>query len=174
MPIVSGDILSLLSGGGANSDPNASLGGVISSTAIADATLHNLFDRVSGAESEAGDIEYRCFYFKNNHGTLTLKSPVIWISQDTPNADNEADIGLDPAGVGNGSTTGVATTVADESTAPAGVTFSHPTTEGTGLAVSDIPPGEAIAVWVRWTVDAAAAADDLENAIITIKGDTEA
>ena len=54
MPIVAGDIDFRLSGGAANSDVNASLGGAKSSTELVDATLHNLFDQVSGDEAQAG------------------------------------------------------------------------------------------------------------------------
>ena len=63
MAIAASDILIRLSGGSGNSDPNAALGGVMStSTAVTDNTTHNLFDVVSGTESAAGDIEYRGVY----------------------------------------------------------------------------------------------------------------
>ena len=52
MPIVAGDIDYFLSGGGANSDPDASLGAAISSTEIVDASIHNLFDVVGSAEAK--------------------------------------------------------------------------------------------------------------------------
>lgn len=55
MAIVSGDILYKLSGGSGNSDPNASLGGVISTTTAST----NVYDDVGSAEAIAGDIEYR-------------------------------------------------------------------------------------------------------------------
>ena len=61
MPIVSGDIKYYLSGGGGNTNPNASLGGAISSTEITPASLHNLFDLVSSADASAGTDDYRCF-----------------------------------------------------------------------------------------------------------------
>ena len=68
MAIAASDILIRLSGGSGNSDPNAALGGVMStSTAVTDNTTHNLFDVVSGTESAAGDIEYRGVYVLNNH-----------------------------------------------------------------------------------------------------------
>ncbi len=174
MAIVAGDIQRRLSGGAGNSDPDASLGGIISSTAVVDATLHNLFDLVSGADSAAGDTEYRCLYFRNNHGTLTLKSAKVWISTETGSGDTNVDIGLDPAGVGDGSASGVATIIGDEDSVPAGVTFSHPTTEGGAISVGDIPPGDAIAVWLKWVVNSGAAAVASDAVIVTIKGDTAA
>jgi hypothetical protein len=173
MPIAQADIDFHLSGGGANADPNASLGGTISGTQITDATVANLFDNVSGAESSAGDTEYRCFYLKNAHASLTWQGVNVWIGTNTPSADTDVEIGLDPAGVGEGSTTGVAATVADESTAPAGVTFSKPAS-GSPLNVGDIPAGSAIAVWVKRTVSAGASAYNADSVIIEAQGETAA
>lgn len=169
MPIVSGDIIFRLSGGAANSDPNASLGGAISSTAIVDASVENLFDNVAGAEASAGDVEYRCFYVLNNHGSLTLQNAVVWISTETPSADSAIDIALAGEGVN-----GTAETVADESTAPVGETFTHPITEGGALAIGNIPAGQHQAIWVRRTISAAAGAANADNVVMTVKGETAA
>ena len=172
MPIVAGDIQTRLSGGSGNSNANASLGGVMSSTAWTGGTLHDLFDVITGDENAASDVEYRCIYVRNNHGSLTWLSPVVWISAQTAGGAALA-IGLDPAGVGNGSTTGVATTVANENTAPAGVTFTTPTTKGAGLAITDLDAGEAAAVWLRRTAANTAALDD-DGATLSFEGDTPA
>ena len=169
MAITATDIIFRLSGGAGNSDPNASLGGAISSTAITDASVANLFDNVSGAESSAGDTEYRCFYVLNNHGTLTWQNVVIWISTETPSTDSVIDIALAGEGVG-----GTAETIADESTAPVGETFSHPTTEGGALSIGNIAAGSYMAIWVRRTITAAAAAYNADNVIMTVKGETAA
>lgn len=173
MPIAQSDISYRLSGGAANSDPNASLGGAMSDVEITDGALHNLFDPVSGQESNAGDVEYRCLYILNNHGTLTWQQVQTWIASQTTSTDTQISIGLDAAGIGDGSSTGVAATIADESTAPAGVTFTQPTS-GSPIAIGDIPPGEAIAVWVRRTVNAGAAAFNDDTAQLRAEGDTAA
>jgi len=94
MAIVAGDIDFRLSGGASNSDPDASLGGVKSSVEIVDATVENLFDNVTGAESTSGDTEYRCFYVHNSHGTLALQSAKVFINTDTPSTDSDAEIAL--------------------------------------------------------------------------------
>lgn len=169
MPIVSADIDFRLSGGAANSDPNAALGGAKSSTEITAASLHNLFDQVASAESSAGDVEYRCFYVHNAHGTLTLQNAVIWIQTNTPASDTTVDIGL-----GTSAVNGTEQTVANESTAPSGVTFSAPATEGAALSIGNIPAGQHKAVWVRRTISAAAAANNLDNVVLRVKGDTAA
>ena len=174
MPIQSSDIKWYLSGGADNTDPNASLGGAISNTEIQDGVLNNLWDDVSGEESQNGDVEYRCIYVKNTHGSLTLQNAVIWISELTLSADDEVDIGLDPAGVGDGSNTGVATSVPDESTAPSGVTFSRPTDKSSGLSIGDLGPGECIAVWIRRTVNSGASAYNSNEYKLKVEGETAA
>lgn len=167
MPIVAGDIDFHLSGGTSNTDPNASLGGIISTTQLVDATLHNLFDIVSSAEASAGDTEYRCIYVKNAHGTLSLQNAKVWIQTQTPSADTSIEIAL--AGEGLNVT---AETIANESTAPAGETFSAPATEGAGLSLGTIPAGQTYAIWVKRIVGASAAAYNTDSVVIRVKGDT--
>lgn len=171
MPIASTDIKTYLSGGAANTNPNASLGGVISSTEWTGGTLHDLFDAVTGDENAAQESEYRCIYVKNTHASLTWLGVKVWISAETSGGANAA-IGLDPAGVGNGSTTGVATTIANEDTAPSGVTFSTPTTKAAGLTIGDIGPGQAQAIWIRRTTTNSAALDN-DSVTLTFEGDTQ-
>lgn len=48
-------------------------------------------------------------------------------------------------------------TVANENTAPSGVTFSQPSNLAGGLSIGDVPAGQHKAIWVRRTVNAAAA-----------------
>lgn len=169
MPIASTDIKYRLSGGASNTDPNASLGGAKSSTEITDATLHNLFDIIGSAESSAGDTEYRCFYVHNAHATLTLQSAKVWIQTNTPSTDTSAEIGL-----GSSAVNGTEQTVANESTAPTGVTFSAPASEGAALTIGDIPAGQHKAIWVKRIVNASAAAYTSDSVVIRCKGDTAA
>lgn len=169
MAIVAADIDFHLSGGAGNTDVNASLGGAISTTQLTDAALHNLFDVVASAEASAGDVEYRCIYAKNNHGSLTLQNAIAWIFANTPSGDSVIDIALAGEGVN-----GVAETVADESTAPVGETFTAPATEGAGLVIGDIPFGQHIAIWIRRTITAAASAYNADSVVIRVKGDTAA
>lgn len=170
MPIASTDIDFFLSGGSGNTDPNAALGGARStSTQITDATVANLFDNVSSAESSAGDTEYRCFYIRNSHGSLTLQSAKVYIDTNTPSSDTSVEIGL-----GTSAVNGTEQTVANESTAPSGVTFSSAAGIGNALSIGDIPSGEHKAVWVKRIVGASAAAYNSDSAIIKAAGDTAA
>lgn len=169
MPITSTDLKFHLSGGTANSDPNAALGGAISTTQIVDATVANLFDNVGSAESAAGDTEYRCFYVKNTHATLTLQAAKVYIQTNTPSADTSAEIGL-----GTSAVNGTEQTVANESTAPSAVTFSTAAGSGNALSIGNIPAGQHKAIWLKRIVNAAAAAYNSDSVIIRVEGDTAA
>jgi hypothetical protein len=169
MAITASDLKIYLSGGAGNSDPNLSLGGVISSTEVTDNSTHNLFDQVSGTESNAGDTEYRGVYLKNTHGTLTLQNTKIYISSNTGSADTTIDIALD-----GGATNATMETLTDESTAPSGETFSAPTTYAGGLSIGSLAAGEKKGLFIRRTVNAGAAAVNDDAVTIKYDGDTAA
>lgn len=144
-----------LSGGAANTDKNAALGGARSTagggvvpTAL---TANSIFDDVSGAEETAGDTEYRCVYVRNV-GTVDAQSVKVWLT-DTADADTTIAIALAGEGLN-----GTAETVANENTAPVGESFSTPTTEGAGLSMGTIPASQHYALWIRRTVTAGAGA----------------
>lgn len=162
MPIASSDIKYRLSGGSSNTDPAASLGGAASTTDAGS----GIFDNVSSAEASAGDIEYRCVYVKNNHGSLTLTSPKVWIQANTPSGDTSVEISL-----GTSAVDGTEQTVADENTAPTGTSFSSAANEGAGLSLGDLAPGATKAVWIKRIVTAAAAAAN-DSFTLRVKGDT--
>lgn len=162
MPIVASDIKYRLSGGASNTDGNASLGGAKSSTEAP----AGYFDNVSSAEAAAGDAEYRLIYVHNNHGSLAMLGAKIWIASQTPSAETTVDIGL-----GTSAVNGTEQTVANESTAPSGVSFSAPADFASGLALGDIPAGQHKAVWVRRTVTAGAAAAN-DGFTLRVQSDT--
>jgi len=180
MAILSTDIkfkLAITSGSAGNSaaqpDPNASLGKYISTTVITDNTLNNLFDDISGDENAASTVDYRCVFIHNSHASLTLQSPKAWISAEVSNGASVA-IGLDTtAASAIGSASAQALTIANETTAPAGVSFSAPTTKGAGISLGNIPAGQCIAIWVRRTAANNAALDN-DGATLKVEGDTAA
>ena len=164
MPIIASEIQYRLSGGAANADPMLSLGGIMSGTAQPLA----LFDTIVGAESAAGDVEYRCIYVRNGSATLALQTAALFIQANTVSADTQIAVGLGTAAVN-----AAEQIVANESTAPVGVTFNEPATLGAGLALGTIPAGQFKSVWLRRTVNvAAAASNDTYNLRTT--GDTAA
>lgn len=112
---------------------------------------NNLFDDVTKADALAGDTNYRCVYLKNQHASDTATSISVWINQDSLGADT-ISLGADPAGVGNGTSTGVATTVVNEATSPAGVTFSQPLSEAAAINLGDFTFGTGAALWIKRNV----------------------
>lgn len=178
MAITAADILFKFSVAAAAGDTTAgtaatSLGDQISTTQITDATLHNLFDLITGDENAASDVEYRCLFVHNNHASLTWDLPFVWLSAETAGGAVAA-IGLDPAGVTpKGQASAQAAAIATEQNAPAGVTFSAPTTKATGLALASIPAGSVAAIWIRRSA-ANTAALDLDGVTIRVEGDTAA
>ena len=172
MPISSSDIEYRLSGGAANTDPNASLGGAMSTAGgglITTSVLNNLWDDVTGDESASGDTEYRCIYIRNNDGTRTLSSTKIWIQSVSTSPDTTFAIAL--GGEGNG---GTAETVADESTAPSGETFTSPTDKASGLDLGDLAAADFYPVWIRRVVSSAASAFDNDTYTLRVEGDSPA
>ena len=176
MAIAETDLVWRLSGGATNTSPAASLGGIMSADAggiiTKTKTFNSIFDDISGAEAAAGDIEYRCIYITNVHGTLGLTTPKVWIETNTANANDMIDIGLDLAGVG-----ATADDITDESTAPSpAVTFAHNCTSyATGLALSGtLTAGSRAGIWIRRTITAGMTADDDEFFTLKIQGDTSA
>lgn len=128
--------------------------GNASDTITVAAKVNGLFDNVSNSESLAGDTEYRAFYVYNAHATDSLYDVKIYIGSQT-SGDDSIQIGKDLAGAGNGSTTGVADTVADESTAPDPVvTFSTASDLNNALNIGTLAAGECHAVWQKRIVPA--------------------
>lgn len=179
MAIVTGDLLrkySVLTGAAGNSTAgtaNGSLGKYISTTAITDATANNLFDDVTGDENSASDVEYRCEFVHNNHGSLTWQGPVAWISSEVAGGASVALSVDTTAASAVGSASAQAKQVVDENTAPATQTFTTPTTKAAGLALGDLPNGQCKGLWWRRTA-ANSAALNSDGATVRIEGDTAA
>jgi len=176
MPIAATDILlkfSVVAAAGNTTAGTAagSLGDQISTTAITDATLGNLFDDITGDENAASEAEYRGIFVHNNHATLTYLSPVVWISAEVAGGAVAA-LSVDTTAASViASASPQMKTIADENTAPATQTFSAPTTKATGLALGDIPPGQCKGIWIRRTAANTAAVSN-DGATIRVEGDT--
>lgn len=166
MPISNANLKWYLSGGGSNTNPDASFGGARSSTQAGS----SLFDTVTGDESAAGAVEYRLIYFRNEDADSDgLISPVAWVLSNTPSTDTTIAIGIAVAGK-NASETAPANAY----TAPSGVSFSSPASKGAGLALPSGPysQNDYVGVWLRRTVTAGAASAASDPATVRVEGDT--
>lgn len=184
MAIVGTDIdwyLSVKTGSAGNSTgstPAGSLGKYISTSQITSGGANNIFDDVSGDENAASDVEYRCTFIRNAHGSLDLQAPVIWIQSEQAGGASMAfaidDIAASPIGQAGAQ----ADEVADEDTAPTGIgSWSTATSKATGLSLcptdTDLAFGECKAVWWRRTAADSVAVDN-DDALLRCEGDTAA
>ena len=159
----------------AQADPNSSLGNFRASDYVG-AGDNNLFDDVSGIESDVGATEYRAVGFFNNHGSLALSSVVVWISADTGNAEDDVSFDVETP---SDETTGSIQTIADESTAPTGLGgWSDATSKATGKdapgAGADVAAGDWFGIWIRRVISPVASAADAETFTLRVEGDTAA
>lgn len=175
MPIVEADIKYYLSGasadGGAQVDPDASLGDYRSSSEVVDAMLNNLLDNVSGDEAASGDVEYRAIFVKNTHATLTWQNVILWIvaQPDARGVKESFEVGIEPP---SAQPDGNIQTIADESTAPSAITFSAPSTKGEGISIGDLAVGYIYGIWVKRIVPVGTEVKDSAQVQIRCEGDT--
>jgi hypothetical protein len=157
-----------LTGGATNTNPNASLGGVMSSTSLSATALNNLFDNVTPDEASAGGTEYRMIDVYNS-GDAAGTSVEIYIDPNTTSVDTSLEMGEDDTN--NPHVSGASLELlADESTAPVSpvITFN---THGTGakLALPDIPAGEAARIAVKRIVTAGAVNTSSDSATLKVQ-----
>lgn len=152
---------------------SGSLGKYVSTTPVA-AGANGLFDNISGAENAASTVDYRCVFVKNNHASLTASSVTIYMSAEVAGGANVA-IALDNiATSAKGSASAQAAQIASETTTPTGVgSFSSPTTDGAGLAIGSLAPGQVKAVWVRRTATNSGPVD-ADGVTLSVSFDTPA
>jgi hypothetical protein len=139
-----------------------SLGRYISTTAWAGGAANDLFDDITGAENAASTVDYRCIFIYNSNAYISAEvagGASIAIGPDTTAASTL------------GSATAQALTIANETTAPAGVTFTAPTTAATGIALGTIGVGQVKAFWVRRTAANTAALSG-DGVTLSCSGDT--
>lgn len=168
------------SDGGAQADPDASLGNFRSSTEFVNAISENLFDHVSDGERTTGDVEYRIYCIKNANGSDSLLNPKIWI--DTDVAGEGADISFAVEVPAGGDTDGNCQTLSDESDTPSVgggnvSAWSDATSKVTGIGVDqgghdvNLDAGEIVFVIIRRVMGADSEPVDDETFSIRIEGE---
>jgi hypothetical protein len=116
--------------------------------------LHNVFNLVSGVERTVGKTKYRCVYMRNKHPTETGINPRLFIPKDTVSSTTTLYVGFDhEAGVGDGISSGVAQSIANEATAPTDVVFTNATDASRGIPLGiDLPPNKTVAIWFKLVI----------------------
>lgn len=148
-------------GGASNSSPAASLGGAHSSVQLAAAAMDNFFADVDVAEAQAGSVKYRAFDITNT-GDAASANTSVGLAQAVQGVNGGAYADITFSFGIESSPLNSTTSIANEDTAPTGVTF---TAENSlpGLPLPAIPAGGYCRVWVRRNVAAGAANDSNVN-----------
>ena len=155
-----------------------SLGGAPSSTEVSTTALHNIFDEVSGDESEAGVLEYRTLVFHNASSTNTARNVKVHFEENYDSGDQSTITGLGSNQAGDMAITTSAAVntnppVHVAGTTPSGTgTWIEGTTRATGLTLGDVPAGEFRAVVLRRAVAAGASAQDNAEFELKMTADT--
>lgn len=155
----------------ANTTVSTFLGKYAATSAWAGGSLNDLFADITGAQNAASQVDYAGIAILNNNGANTLQNPVVYISAETAGGASIA-VGVDTTATSaKGSASAQLLTIANNTTAPAGVSFSSPTTLGTGLAMSNIPVSNVKGIWIRRTAANTAALSN-DGVTIAVGGDT--
>lgn len=146
-----------LTGGAANSDPDASLGGDTSSVNVSSTALNNLFDNIHPDEIVSIDrVEYRAIALKNT-GDAEAHNFEFYFT-DTPNSESTLAVWYDSTGTQS---------IVSETIEPTGASGNWTTPlVGSKLAFSDLAAGAEYRIWIRRTV--VAGATNLNNDLATM------
>lgn len=93
-------------------------------------------DNVTGAEEDAGDTEYRAIALYNPT-TFDITNVKAWLGASGP------EIGYETP------TADAIQTIANEGTAPTGISWNTGTTAGTGLSIGTIAAGGWVGLWIK-------------------------
>lgn len=172
MPIASSDIVLRLSGGASNTDPNASIGGAMSTAGggiITTDTMNNDMDDITSAEASAGITIYHAYFYQNAHGSLTYIAPKFYIASQTSSSDTSVEVAL----AGEAKNTAAETLSPNvETTAPSGEAFTSPGNFAGGIALGDLNFSDYKGIWVKYIVGSSAAAV-LDAYTLGVQGDTQ-
>lgn len=174
--ILGADIQYRMSGGANNGNPANSIGGPISLVEPGELNLTNgvmgaLWDFVPLSEATAGlAAEFRCIYAYNaNENGVKLVNAILWFEGLNKDSNIINSIGLDPSGLN-----GTAQTIANETTAPVGVTFVQPTTKHTGLSLGTMSAGSFYPFWLKRQIQASSTPFFQDSFRLRIEGEPPA
>jgi hypothetical protein len=129
----------------ANTTVGTFLGKYAATSAWAGGGTNDLFADITGAQNAASQVDYAGLAILNNNTANSAQNSVGYLSSEVAGGASVA-IGFDTtAASAKGSASAQLLTIANNTTAPAGVSFSSPTTLGT------IPVANVKGLWVRRT-----------------------
>jgi hypothetical protein len=131
------------------SHPSGSnLGGVVNAAEIEEDALHNVFPMATSFELENGVRDWQCLYIHNQHPNVTARGLVMF-AEGTSNSSTSMRFGVDPAGVGDGTTFGVAQIIDNKSDPPIDITWRNGKnrTDPEALVLPEITGNKYLPVW---------------------------
>jgi hypothetical protein len=141
----------------ANTTVSTFLGKYVTTSNWAGGGTNDLFADISGAENAASQVDYAGLGIYNSNGANNAQNTSAYLSSEVAGGASIA-IGVDTtAQSAVGSASAQLLTIANRTTAPAGVTFSSPTTAAGGVAMGTINFGNVRGLWVRRTAANSAA-----------------
>lgn len=155
----------------ANTTVSTFLGKYAASSLWAGGGTNDVFADISGAENAASQVDYAGFAIENGNGANAAQNSVAYLSSEVASGASIA-IGADTtASSALGSASAQMLTIANRTTAPAGVSFSSPTTAGSGVSLGNIAVAFVKGLWVRRTA-ANTAALSSDGVTLAVQVDT--
>lgn len=180
MPLFASDILFQYTNGASLPTNTLSLGGSISAQTIPDGVANNVFDDVTGDESEVGYTDYRAIAVKDSSVTHDMLNTKVWITGFV-----RAGTGADTISFALQKPTGTTVQlISHETVAPNSAQFTVATgatvawtTEGAPSATlfyGTLPAIQWFAIWLRREVPAGASAFTNRSCTIRVQCETTA
>jgi len=102
------------------------------------------FDNVASADAVAGSVKYRAIMGRNSYSGPAINM-AIWLDAA---ANENIEIGYELAVAGE------IQSIADEDTAPTGITWVNGITDATGILIPYVPAGDSFGIWIKRTIAA--------------------
>ncbi len=155
----------------ANTTVSTFLGKYAATSAWAGGGTNDLFPDITGAQNAASQVDYAALAILNNNAANALQNAAAYLSSEVAGGASTA-LGADTtAASAKGGASAQLVTIASSTTAPAGVSFTSPTTLGTGVSLGSIPVANVKGLWVRRTASNSAALS-ADGVTIAVGGDT--
>lgn len=154
----------------AQTDPTLSLGKYASLTPLTSGQVGALFSTVTASQATSGYTQYRCVAVRNLSATDPMTNASVFLA-DVAGGGTYA-VGLDPVGIVAYNSAGAqGTSIAAVTSAPAGVTFTTPTSLSV-LSIGTMAIGTVQLVWVKQIVGANTPGASADPVTLSIRSET--
>ena len=183
MPITSSDLWFKYTGSGSTTNPELSLGGTLSPNTIPSGVAENVFDNVTGQESQNGNINhYRAIGIHNTHPTHIWMNTSIRIDgyQAASGTPDVIYFGVERPSGTVGTPEGTIQTISSETVEPSGITWTQEGNPSPWVQISgkdyvgSIGPDDWAGIWLKRTIPPGAEAYNNRSCTIRVQGETSA